>query len=582
MSRSSVYRLLALASGTAGLMYEILWLRVFTSVFGSTTRSVSTLVGVFLVGTAFGAWLVGRFLERIRAPLRLYVALELLTAVFGLTAFHIFLGTGTEALAFAGWPELYAWTTTVLIAALCVFVPAACLGAVVPTLAAAGIDLDITTQRFVGQLYSRQNVGAAVGAITTVFLLFSVGYETAYYVAIAVTLASASIGFVNAGVPPDRSPYPAADATVPRGTRVRPRWLMVAFVLGCLGLSFEVFWFRVGNHVLRASLLSFGSLLASYLLGLGLGSLVASRSNLGPRPKRWLDAVFAALAVAFVAAGPALSVAPGSLAARLVLVVGTTLFVTFLFGAAFPMLVVLVVSKETAGREVGQLLGANAAGSFFGSIITGFVLLPSIGTWGVGLGLGMVAATMPFVVADAGRLPFVRRAVVVVVVASIGVGTQAWLPTFLKTTRPEFEGSTILEVVENSNQILTVLEDERHRTLVGGPFVSGSSHQPRRLTQRFQGHLPMLVHESPEHVLEIGYGVGEILRAVLRHRPSVVDLVEIDPDMIRVADRYFSAINGNASRASSVTTHTMDGRRFLMRTPTSVRRYRDRRNVPRQ
>ena len=47
-------------SGFAGLVYEIVWIRQATLVFGSTTLAVSSVLAVFFLGSRSGArWLGG-------------------------------------------------------------------------------------------------------------------------------------------------------------------------------------------------------------------------------------------------------------------------------------------------------------------------------------------------------------------------------------------------------------------------------------------------------------------------------------------------------------------------------------------
>lgn len=64
-------------SGATALLYQVLWSRLLTLVFGSTTFAVSAVLTAFMVGLALGAFLFGRFADRLDRPLRLYASLEL-------------------------------------------------------------------------------------------------------------------------------------------------------------------------------------------------------------------------------------------------------------------------------------------------------------------------------------------------------------------------------------------------------------------------------------------------------------------------------------------------------------------------
>lgn len=63
-------------SGATGLIYEVLWTRQLALIFGVTTYAVSTVLATYMGGLALGSYLVGRQVDRVRDPLRLYAVLE--------------------------------------------------------------------------------------------------------------------------------------------------------------------------------------------------------------------------------------------------------------------------------------------------------------------------------------------------------------------------------------------------------------------------------------------------------------------------------------------------------------------------
>src|SRR5438876_63484 len=63
--------------GADGLVYEVVWTRLFTVVIGNTVFSVSAVLSVFMGGLALGSRLAGGFLDRRPIPLvRTYAVLE--------------------------------------------------------------------------------------------------------------------------------------------------------------------------------------------------------------------------------------------------------------------------------------------------------------------------------------------------------------------------------------------------------------------------------------------------------------------------------------------------------------------------
>jgi len=71
-----------LASGFCGLVYEVVWVRLFTLIIGNTVYSVSTVVAVFMAGLALGAYVAGRLVERWRNPLWGYGLCEIGIGVY--------------------------------------------------------------------------------------------------------------------------------------------------------------------------------------------------------------------------------------------------------------------------------------------------------------------------------------------------------------------------------------------------------------------------------------------------------------------------------------------------------------------
>ncbi len=65
-----------LVSGSCGLIYEIVWMRMLTLVIGNTVFSISTVLTAFMGGLALGSFLAGRLIDKIKDPLRTYGALE--------------------------------------------------------------------------------------------------------------------------------------------------------------------------------------------------------------------------------------------------------------------------------------------------------------------------------------------------------------------------------------------------------------------------------------------------------------------------------------------------------------------------
>jgi spermidine synthase len=83
-------------------------------------------------------------------------------------------------------------------------------------------------------------------------------------------------------------------------------------------------------------------------------------------------------------------------------------------------------------------------------------------------------------------------------------------------------------------------------------------------------HYALLEHPSPRTLLLIGGGVNGSLAQALQH-PSLerADYVELDPTILDLAARHFSATSASLRSDRRVRVHHLDGRLFLKRTDSS-------------
>ena len=80
MSLSSIMRfikptvwLIFILSGASALIYEVIWMRQLTLVFGSTVFATSTVLTAFMAGLALGSYYFGRKIDESNmSPLKLY------------------------------------------------------------------------------------------------------------------------------------------------------------------------------------------------------------------------------------------------------------------------------------------------------------------------------------------------------------------------------------------------------------------------------------------------------------------------------------------------------------------------------
>ncbi|MCA1662860.1 MAG: fused MFS/spermidine synthase, partial [Myxococcales bacterium] len=303
-------------SGASGLVFEAVWTRELTLVFGSTALAMSTVLSVFMGGLALGSWLAGRFADRIADRLRAYALAE---AGVGLYALAV-------PLVLAGYPALNAAMYRLLgssavglslarfiAAALLLLVPTTLMGATLPLLSRHFVrDDGSSVAGTVGRLYAINTFGAVVGTFVGGFILLpDVGVRATNYSAAATNLSLAAVVWLarrRLSRPVDdelaavklESDEPAPP--IFEATLVQRRIALVAFALsGAVAMIDQVLWTRALAIIIGSSVYSFTLILLAFLVGLAGGAALISRltarvASISGRPMEWLAGVHLATA----------------------------------------------------------------------------------------------------------------------------------------------------------------------------------------------------------------------------------------------------------------------------------------------
>ena len=78
-----IFYLLVFLSGCVGLIYEILWIKRSSLIFGSSSLALATVLAVFFIGLGLGSYLFGRVGRSLPRPLLWCAGLEWLLALNG-------------------------------------------------------------------------------------------------------------------------------------------------------------------------------------------------------------------------------------------------------------------------------------------------------------------------------------------------------------------------------------------------------------------------------------------------------------------------------------------------------------------
>ena len=75
-----------LLSGSCGLIYEIVWMKMLTLVIGNTVFAITTVLTAFMGGLTLGRLVIARFIDRRK---NLVLGLALVQGIIGLSALLI-------------------------------------------------------------------------------------------------------------------------------------------------------------------------------------------------------------------------------------------------------------------------------------------------------------------------------------------------------------------------------------------------------------------------------------------------------------------------------------------------------------
>jgi spermidine synthase len=580
-------------SGFAALLYQTAWTRELSFVFGTSELAVAAVLAAYMGGLALGAAAASRYAMRLRRPVLAYGVLELAIALSALSvpvairwinAIYVgLLGGGSEL------PQGGASLATLfqIGAAFAVLLPPTVfMGATLPLLARHAVRSESEIGSRVGVLYAVNTAGAIAGTVLAAFWLMpELGLRRTVWVgaglnglvfALAALLAR---GAVN---PPVSDPSRAASSP----TAVGAGWILPAIALsGAVSFAYEVLWTRLLGHLVGGSLDAFASMLASFLLGIALGSAVAARLSTS-RARATTGFGVAQLGIAITGYGafalspwlPAFSQRLGAgLAAPLAsaaLAASILLPITLFIGATFPFAVrILAGSPEQASRATARVYAWNTVGAIAGALGTGFELLPRLGFEGT---VNVCVAASLALAVFAALVSSPRRKRLAAVTAAAGVALLALpaRPPWALLSASPFPGAPrpggpiVYSAVGRSTTVLLIAQGDSFRLNTNGlpeAAIERVGLQPMLEIARLMSLLPALLRPEGRNLLAIGLGGGTLVESV----PSSfrqVDVIELEPEVL-AANQAVAAERATDPLADPrVRVHIGDARGMLQLT----------------
>jgi spermidine synthase len=579
-------------SGFSALVYQILWLRLLSLVFGVTVHAASAVLASFMAGLALGSTVAGRIADRVANPLRWFAAAEAGVALSALATPHLL--SASERLYTDLYPAL-AESPRLITAArfLCSFavliIPTMLMGATLPLAVRSSLARFDRLGERVSLLYASNTSGAIAGTLLAGFYMIgefgiSATFRLAAAVNLLVCLIAGGISLVLRRPPlvdaqarsigPDLEP----DAPpVPDPQRVRPLVLAAFAVSGAASLALEIIWFRVLVLFVPATIYAFSTMLATFLTGIAAGSALIT--PLMRRQRNWLRVlaiVQFATALAILLSLRLLSETyqagwrtSGTPQASAVAVFPATL----LMGIAFPIGVRLYAgagadASRHVARRIGVLYSVNVCGAILGAIGAAFLLLPALGSR-----MSLLVVACMYVVTGLLLLAGAPRSRLRLTVGTAVAGVAAFAGAAIDLPDPfdvvqvrRYRGEQRVWREEGVQTTVSVhVDPQGGRVLyLDGLHQANSSAEMTKVHAEI-GHLPMALHPDPKDALVVGLGGGVTAGAVSMHHDATVDVVELSQAVARGSD-WFREVNHDVLRRPNVRLRIDDGRNFLMLT----------------
>lgn len=581
-------------SGATGLLYEVAFSKVLATIFGATAYAVSTVLSAFMAGLALGSYLGGRVAHRLRAPLAGYGLAEILVGLMCAATPWAFDGIAAAYLALAGNTQSFVVLTAArgFLTFVVIVLPTTCMGATLPFLARL-VTADSGGEARLPRLYALNTLGGASGSLLSAYLVLPLlGIRGTMRAAAIVNIVIGITAIVLArrgleAATPERASAPPKEAAATGTSWVSRELYIFAFASGFLVFATEV----VGTHLLTLlignSAYAFGLMLAVFLVCLGAGAARAPAFAAKHGPKQGLarGLGYTAITLAFTIplwdqlprffafAGKHVDSWAGrelcrALAAFVILVI-PTLFM----GTTFPLLLGRIATSANVARNVGRLTVANTSGTIIGAIVTGYWVLPKLGSQRT---LVAVAILFAILAAVAARAPLERRlrsARVTIILSGVAILVGLFMPPW-DLARLTNGANVYFTHGPPPDEIIFVREDvhggvttvTRHDDLLtlytNGKFQGDNG--PEMAAQRRFAHFPALFLEQEKNALVIGLGTGTTLGTVTAYPFEHIDVAEISPAIIEAARVHFPEPSRFGLSDPRVNVQLNDGRNVLL------------------
>ena len=594
---------IAFTTGFLSLVWQTVALRIGVQEIGANRATSAAVLAFAMLGLALGAIFLGRLADQNR--FRNWLAQAMFGLVSLLTLLFAFVGRPlaagfSESLSSAnsigaGWaPLAFAFSVILPVHVL--------IGGIIPSLVAWRSVKDtngkpFVLRRTVSLLYALETIGAAAGAILTVFILVPVFglFNSLAGCGLTGVLVSILSFLVSKGTN-RRSENDSfarsslGESEIPNKSSRSAILLLAVMMSSFASLGMELIWQRYFVYVFGSDSRSYAVVVAVMLVGLAIGSSLAGIKWLRGKSHGAYSLTlisigcFISLSLLTLSYGMQVETIRTSLnwlllspfLSRFLLAVAVLLLPAVAVGFAFPLASDLWCDQNNSiGKGIGGLYGVVALANVLGIFCTAIFLIPMFGLWRSGVILGalpvIAGVCFAFGCCTGSADNRFKLAIPAVVTAMICVGlfAVAYQRPVKAGVVPQ-EGWAEIFYSEDGEQAVAVIESESQppvRKLMIDGVTIGENGGGVDEKQQLLAHLPFLLREDcqQQSVYTIGLGTG-ILARELANLASVESVIaaELSPAVIDACE-LFTQEEQSPPAKSKLKIINDDGIRFLKR-----------------
>jgi len=329
------------------------------------------------------------------------------------------------------------------------------------------------------------------------------------------------------------------------------------FLLGFLALSFQIFLLREFSVHFYGNEITFGFILAAWLLWGGVGSIAGSQLKYSP--SRFIRAyylvilIFPACLVGLRFSRFVLSLLPGEITGIIPMLVSSLLLALFI---SFPLGSLFVFNAHFQRGNLYQVYLLESLGSSMAGLMVYLVLIPFFSNW-------QGAAIIGAIVCLAAFFTFGKRKHILFPLGILVLLTFFCIFDF-PSQKIYWKPFQLIKSKDSPYGKLQVIQTEEQISLYNNSLLDYT--YPNLASSEESVHFALLQNPQAERVLLVGGGAGGSLGQILKYPRTKVDYVELDPEIIRMSFEILPEKEQKILKDKRVQIFYQDGRAFLDKT----------------